>query len=307
MKNLTKEKIITMIPELTDETLIPITKGYSFDLKYVTQWNGQRVLLRIYELALSERVQDKVVKMRAFRERGVRCQEVYAFGVIPEENFCYTIFSFLEGEDGEVALSSLTEAEQYRAGYEAGVDLWKMHELPIVASKSDHMAFVTTKFEKAVERYLKLETRIPYDQKIIDYVRRNLPLIGESKLVFAHHDYHAGNLIIQHGKYAGVIDFNRCGVNTAYSEFDKLELFSSRLSIPFSKGMIQGYFSDEVPDLFWKIRSVHMAQLMIYHMNWVTDFFPQDLPLAEEAIEYVLETYDGFHRTIPKWYEESQA
>ena len=307
MKNLTKEKIITLVPELTDVTLIPITKGYSFDLKYVTQWKGQRVLLRIYELALSERVQEKVAKMRAFKERGVRCQEVYAFGVIPEENFCYTIFSFLEGEDGEMALSSLTEAEQYSAGYEAGLDLWKMHDMSIDASKSEYMDFVTTKFDKAVERYLKLETRIPHDQKIIDYVRRNLPLIGESKLVFAHHDYHAGNLIIQHGKYVGVIDFNRSGVNTAYSEFDKLELFSSRLSIPFSKGTIQGYFSDEVPDLFWKIRSVHMAQLLIYHMNWVTDYFPEDLPHAKEAVAYVWEMYEGFNRTTPKWYKESQA
>ena len=307
MKNLTKEKIITMIPELTDETLIPITKGYSFDLKYITQINGERVLLRIYELALSERVQEKVAKMRAFRESGVRCQEVFAFGEVPEEDFCYTIFSFLEGEDGEVALPSLTVEEQYTAGYEAGRDLWKMHELPIVASKSAHMTFLTTKFENAVERYLRLETRIPHEQMIIEYVRRNLPLIGESKLVFAHHDYHAGNLIIQHGKYGGVIDFNRCGVDTAYSEFDKLELFSSRLSIPFSKGMVQGYFSDNVPDVFWKIRSVHMAQLLIFHMNWVTDSFPEDLPLAEEAIAYVWNMYEGFQRKIPKWYEESQA
>ncbi|MCA0173169.1 phosphotransferase [Bacillus sp. RAR_GA_16] len=138
-------------------------------------------------------------------------------------------------------------------------------------------------------------------------MRRNLPLIGESKLVFAHRDYHAGNLIIEHGKYGGVIDFNRCGVNTAYSEFDKLELFSSRLSIPFSKGMIHGYFSDDVPDVFWKIRSVHMAQLLIFHMIWVTDDFPEDLPLAKEAIAYVWDMYEGFNRTIPKWYEESQA
>ncbi|WP_226659246.1 aminoglycoside phosphotransferase family protein [Pseudalkalibacillus hwajinpoensis] len=307
MQNLTEEKMNTLIPELTEATLIPITKGYSFDLKYVTQWNGKRVLLRIYELALSGRVQEKVAKMHAFREMGVRCQEVFAFGILPEENFCYTIFSFLEGEDGEVALPRLTVDEQYAAGYEAGVDLCKMHDMSIEASKSQHMNFVKTKFEKAVERYSKLGTRIPNDHKIIDYVRRNLLLIGESKLVFAHHDYHAGNLIIQHGKYAGVIDFNRCGVNTAYSEFDKLELFSSRLSIPFSQGMIQGYFSDEVPDLFWKIRSVHMAQLLIYHMNWVTDYFPDDLPHAKEAIAYVWEMYEGFNRTTPKWYEESQA
>ncbi|WP_431522060.1 phosphotransferase [Guptibacillus hwajinpoensis] len=34
-------------------------------------------------------------------------------------------------------------------------------------------------------------------------------LLGESKLVFAHHDFHAGNIIINNKRYAGVIDFNR--------------------------------------------------------------------------------------------------
>ncbi len=47
------------------------------------------------------------------------------------------------------------------------------------------MNYVVKKFEKAVERYFKIETRIPQDRMIIHYVRTNIQLIGESKLVFA--------------------------------------------------------------------------------------------------------------------------
>ncbi|MDO6654859.1 aminoglycoside phosphotransferase family protein [Anaerobacillus sp. 1_MG-2023] len=307
MRSLTEEEVISHIPELSNVTLRKITKGYSFDLKYVTKWNGKDVLLRLYEVDLRERVQEKVEKMKAFKKLGVRCQEVYAFGEVPEENFCYTICSFLEGQDSEAALAKLTTEEQYAAGYEAGLDLDYMHQLRIEASMPEHVAFIQGKFEKAVERYSRLDIPIPFGRKIIDYVRNHIHLIGESRLVFAHHDFHAGNLIIHKNKYAGVIDFNRCGVNTANSEFDKLELFSSRLSIPFSKGVIHGYFKVHVPELFWKIRSVHMAQLLIYHMNWATDYFPEDLPQAKEAIQYVWEMYEGFERTIPKWYEGSQA
>ncbi|MGA9287432.1 MAG: hypothetical protein WBV93_03690, partial [Anaerobacillus sp.] len=95
-------------------------------------------------------------------------------------------------------------------------------------------------------------------------------------------------------------------VNTAFSEFDKLEMFSTRVSIPFSKGMIDGYFKREIPNRFWEIRSVHMAQILIFHMNWATDYFPEDLPQSEGLVRYIVDMYDGFTRYIPKWYETSR-
>ncbi|WP_347551775.1 hypothetical protein ABFG93_06930 [Pseudalkalibacillus hwajinpoensis] len=78
---------------------------------------------RLYELSLRELVQEKIAKMQAISKRGVRCQKVYANGEVPEEDFCYAIFSFIEGIDGEEVLSHLTADEQYHAGYEAGIDL----------------------------------------------------------------------------------------------------------------------------------------------------------------------------------------
>ena len=306
MRELDHDRIISLIPELNGGTLKKITKGYSFDLKYVTKMNGKNVLLRLYDVSIREHVQEKIEKMRAFFKMGVRCQQVLAYGEVLEESFCYTIFSFIEGQDGEVAIPSLTEDEQYTVGYEAGGDLWKMHQLSIESSKEKYMTFVEKKFEKAVERYCMLEKRIPQDGTIINYVRDNIQLIGESGFVYAHHDFHAGNLIIRDKKYVGVIDFNRCGVNTAFSEFDKLEMFSTRLSIPFSKGMIDGYFKGKIPDRFWQIRSVHMAQVIIFHMNWATDYFPEDLPHAEGLVHYILDMYDGFTRHLPKWYETSR-
>lgn len=38
--------------------------------------------------------------------------------------------------------------------------------------------------------------------------------------LFVHNDFHAGNIIVNNGKYAGVIDFIRCGLNDPYHEFN---------------------------------------------------------------------------------------
>ncbi len=51
MRELELERIISLIPELNECTLKKITKGYSFDLKYVSLMNGENVLLRLYAVS----------------------------------------------------------------------------------------------------------------------------------------------------------------------------------------------------------------------------------------------------------------
>lgn len=306
MIELSKKRIVSLIPEITSPDLKQINKGYSFDRKYIAEINGEKVLLRLYHMKSRDQVRDTQHIMQQFNKLGVRCPKVYAYGEVPQENVCYTIFSFVEGEDGEVALPFLTENEQYRAGYEAGLDLRTMHELPVEASIDTYMIDVEEKFERAVEKYRSLPTSIPHDSDIISYVRTNIGYLGKSKLVYAHHDLNASNVIIHNKTYAGIIDFNRSRIDTAYSEFDKVELFTTRVSLPFSKGIIDGYFQGIIPEHFWTIRSIHMAQLLIFHVNWVTDYFPANLPHVNDVVQNVIETYEDFNRDVPIWYEKSQ-
>lgn len=125
--------------------------------------------------------------------------------------------------------------------------------------------------------------------------------------VFAHNDFHAGNIIVKNNKYAGVIDFNRCGITDPYNEFNKLEMFSTVISKEFSIGKIDGYFNKNIPEDFWIYRAFTMAKAIFYHVIWATDYFPKEIDNAYQTIHHVLYNYDNFKRIIPKWYEETRA
>lgn len=121
----------------------------------------------------------------------------------------------------------------------------------------------TNDFNNCINRYreLNLKTKIPFDEDIIKYVHSNLKLENNNRLkAFTHNDFHAANIIINNNKYEGVIDFNRCGISDPYNEFNKLEMFSTVISREFSKGLINGYFKNNIPDDFWSYRAFIMQR-----------------------------------------------
>ena len=58
-------------------------------------------------------------------KRNVQAQRPIEIGILEDESVCYSIFSYLEGEDAKKLLPTYSSKEQYEIGIEAGKDLAK--------------------------------------------------------------------------------------------------------------------------------------------------------------------------------------
>jgi aminoglycoside phosphotransferase (APT) family kinase protein len=306
LKELSFDTLFSLVKELKETLSVKkIEKGYSYDLKYkVTYEDGSR-LLRIHDLKQKEQVLTQLNRMNALYKMGVKCPKVYAFQEVNEHNICYSITEWLDGEDGETAIPQLDAHTQYQVGYEAGCNLRIIHSLkieePIITSK-ENTEKSKMEFERCVRRYKELNINLPFETNIIEYVYEHYDLLDDRPIVFTHGDFHANNIIVKGGKYAGVIDFERCKLDCPYSDFNKIELFSSALSKEFAKGVVDGYFQENIPDDFWVIRSFYMARNMIFHMVWATDNFPGEFEHALQTVNRVINEYEYFTLKVPKWY-----
>ncbi len=280
-----------------------IKKGYSFDLKYKIKINDTYKLLKVYDKKIKTQVLDKLDKMKILYQNGIKCPNVYQYGEY--KDYCFSIVDYIEGHDADEVLPHLDLSKQYQIGFVAGGDLRKINQIDIKQPIIDEHK-TKDQFNQCIKKYhqLNLDDKLPHEEEIIEYVYNNMHLAHKRLKVFAHYDFHARNIIIKDDQYAGIIDFNRCRITDPYNEFNKLELFSTVISQPFSKGVVDGYFNHQIPDDFWPYRAFTMAKNIFYHILWTYELFPQEKENAYQTIKHVLYQYDNFRRTVPRWYEE---
>ncbi|MED2234048.1 phosphotransferase, partial [Bacillus thuringiensis] len=105
-----------------------ISKGFSPDKKYViTNANNEKYLFRTGDIKEYERKKIEFQILNEMVKRNVQVQRPIEIGILEEEGVCYSIFSYLEGEDAKKLLPTYSPKEQYDIGIEAGKDLAKMH------------------------------------------------------------------------------------------------------------------------------------------------------------------------------------
>src|SRR5690625_5930428 len=83
------------------------------------------------------------------------------------------VLEYLPGVDGEEALSYISNKEQYKAGYRAGLELKKLHTL----QAPEHIQPWYKRKKQKVERYLYEYQQVPIDNQIkemlYNYIQQN--------------------------------------------------------------------------------------------------------------------------------------
>ncbi|NCU33492.1 MAG: aminoglycoside phosphotransferase, partial [Candidatus Moranbacteria bacterium] len=144
--------------------------------------------------------------------------------------------------------------------------------------------------------------QMPGDQKVIEYIKKNIHRMGRQPSTFQHGDFHPGNLILTKDFTLGLIDFNRWDVLDPYEEFYKLECFSSAISIPFSKGQLDAYFDAQIPYDFWETLAVYAAHVAVYSILWAEQFGENDINHMKDLYRMIVKHYDYFNQVIPSWF-----
>lgn len=276
--------------------LYPITKGFSSDEKYVALKDNEQVLVRLFDNKFQEKKQQEFELLCKLEQLGANTIRAIEIGD------GYMVTSFIDGDDAEEVIASLSIEEQYAVGRDASRDLRKIHS--ISSASNEWYDYQLAKYERYVKRYNEYGLKVPHDTQIIRFIEQRLPLMKDRPNVLQHDDFHLSNLIISHHKYAGAIDFGRFDWGDPVFDFIKLGMFSSEKSIPFAVGLIEGYYNGEPPELFWELYAMYLAMNVFAGIVW--GYRPNEN--SNNMLRHVtrfIDDHEGFTTSIPKWYRHS--
>ncbi|MBQ7828396.1 MAG: phosphotransferase [Clostridia bacterium] len=282
-------------------SVTPLLKGWSKDKKYIlTDSNDCKYILRISDKELYDKKKKQFELLKLLETTEVYCSRPIAFGVL-EGGSVYTILSYLDGIDGTEAIKNVSDKEAYELGIKAGQILKTLHQIDIPVQELNWWDIYKEKIPRKINALLNCEYRLPMQEEIVQYYKDNCYLMKNRPMLFAHGDYHLGNMIINDGKI-GIIDFDKNGITDPYDDL-KPFCWNAMRSEYFETGLINGYFDNKIPKDFFKILKFYTAETLISHLPWAVTFGENEVKTAQEVANYQMLWYDYFNLEIPTWYK----
>ena len=285
------------MPVFTEQTLID--KGWSGDKKYrAVLPDGRVVLYRLSDPASYERKAKEFAYLQSAATLGIPMCMPLEFGQNGEG--VYSLTTFIDGEDMESAIGSLSEAEQYHLGEDAGRALAKLHTLPEPSDAEDWEIRFNRKIDRKIRGYTECPLRFEGDRHMLRYIRENRHLLAGRPQCMQHGDYHIGNLMLRDGQ-AVVIDFNRFDWGDPWEEFNRI-VWCAQSSPAFASGRVRGYFYGEPPMEFWRLLALYISSNTLSSMYWAIPFGQKEIDTMMCQAAEVLEWYDNMKNPVPTWY-----
>lgn len=282
-------------------TKFPINKGWSSDKKYcVTDKNGTRYLLRVSDIAEYDKKQSEFNMMKQVSAIGVPMCQPIEFGVCDEG--VYSIQSWIDGEDAEEVISTLSDTEQYVYGLEAGRILRKIHSIPAPATQENWEIRFNRKMDYKIKKYTECPLKYENGQAFIDYINENRYLLKNRPQTYQHGDYHIGNMMIGRDGKLYIIDFNRNDYGDPWEEFNRIVWCAQKAPL-FASGMVNGYFDREVPLEFWKLLALYISSNTLSSLYWAIPFGEGEIETMCNQAKEVLSWYDSMKNPVPTWYK----
>lgn len=291
-------KILRNSPRVTR-----LSKGYSPDEKYVVMdEDGNKYLLRISDMERYYRKKEEFKVLSDIRKYKVHSPQPIDLGILKEFDICYSIFSYIEGEDAKNSIRSFKEQEQYEIGIEAGKDLSRIHQHSAPYDVRNWHERSIQKHNRYLKEYKKCGIKINNDDKVMSFIESNYHYLKNRPNQFQHDDFHLENIILKDKKYVGVIDFDNYDWGDPFHDFVKVALSSRVDSISFSVGQIDGYFDNNIPEDFWRLYSIYSAMVIFSSVVWSINKSPEQLDKFIERINLILEDHKNFEMLKPIWY-----
>ncbi len=297
--------ILKDIPRYSNWSKIePVLKGWSDDKKFYIEDNkGEKFLLRVSDFSTYDAKRLEYDYINRISILGIPMPKPVEFGICSNGQSVYSLLTWVNGEDAELALPKYNENEQYQLGIKAGKILQKIHTISASVYQEEWGQRYKRKIHRKIEDYLKASIKLENDDAFIKFVEENISYLDDRPQSIQHGDYHVGNLVISQDGEIGVIDFNRIDFGDPWEEFNRC-IFSWKVSIPFAIGQIHGYFGNHVPDKFFKLMALYIAVNTISSIPWAVPFGEAEVKYMLSNAKEVFECYDGFKTHIPVWYKD---
>lgn len=280
----------------------PLDKGWSSDKKYYVETiTGEKFLLRISSMDTYEVKKYEFEQLSKLNDIDINISKVKDFGVCSQNKSVYLIFSWVDGDEAEIVIPKLSDAEQYNLGYKAGEILREIHSIDISDSKMDWELKYNAKLDRNIRNYLACGIRIENDDSIIKFINENRHLLRNRPISIQQGDYHIGNMVVDENKRLGVIDFNRFDVGDPWEEFNRIT-WCADISKYFATGRINGYFSGKVPDEFFRLLALYIGGNQLSSIPWAMNYCEEQVNVMKEQMRIVLDSYCNYSTYIPNWY-----
>lgn len=279
---------------------VPIAKGWSGDHKYcVTADDGQTYLLRISPIERLDRKHREYLMMQKVAQLNIPMCLPLEFGTCEEG--VYAIQSWIDGVDAEEFLMSLDTTSQYRYGLDAGKILAKIHTIPAPADTPDWESRFNAKIDRKIAMYESCEPKYENGDAFLRYLSQNRHLLKGRPQCYQHGDYHIGNMMIDRNGTLTIIDFDRDDFGDPWEEFNRI-VWCAQAAPAFASGMVDGYFSGNVPMAFWKLLALYISSNTIGSLPWAIPFGEGEILVMRNQAAQILQWYDQMHRVVPTWY-----
>ena len=282
----------------------PIDEGWSGDRKYcaVTS-SGVKYLLRIASAKQMERKRREYDEMCKVASLGIPMCRPAEFGEC--EDGVYSLITWIDGVDAESHILTMTPAQQYRYGLDAGRILAKIHTIPAPENIPQWDVRFNAKIDRKIAMYNACGMNYECDaQAFIRFIAENRFLLSSRPQTFQHGDYHIGNMMFDTAGEIVVIDFDRFDYGDPWEEFNRI-VWSAQAAPAFASGIVDGYFDGEVPDDFWRLLALYICSNTLSSLPWAIDYGEKEIAVMQHQASEIYAWYDGMKKWIPAWYTPS--
>lgn len=279
-----------------------IHKGWSGDQKYcATAEDGEKYLLRIAPLDRLSRKKREFERMQLVAQLGIPMCMPLEFGICEEG--AYSIQSWIDGEDAESIIMTMSEDEQYRYGLDAGQILARIHTIPAPENVENWESRFNAKIDRKITMYKDCELKHENGNAFLKYIGENRCLLAGRPQSYQHGDYHIGNMMIDRSGTLCIIDFDRDDYGDPWEEFNRI-VWSAQAAPAFASGMVDGYFVGEIPEEFWRLLALYICSNTLSSLPWAIPFGEEEIQVMRKQGAQVLQWYDNMNQVVPLWYRK---
>mgnify|MGYP002412284237 FL=1 len=291
------------IPDSNNWKIIKlIHKGWSDDKKYyIKTVEEKELLLRISDITQYENKKKEFKNLKLLTSTDILVSRPIDFRICNGGKLVYSLLTWVNGEDAQIILPQLDIEEQYYLGVKAGIYLKQIHGIPAPKDLPNWSERFNRKINIKISKYKDCPIKFKGAERMIEYIEDNRLLLEDRPQCFQHGDYHVGNMIITPEKQLGIIDFNRMDYGDPWEEFNRIT-FCVDASPLFASGYINGYFDDDVPDLFFRLMALYIVTNQIAAVHWAIPFGEEEVNIMLKQAENIMKWYDDFKTYIPSWY-----
>ena len=219
------------------------------------------------------------------------------------ESGVYSIQRWIDGDDAEEIISTLSRDEQYAYGRSSGEILVRLHSLPAPADTPAWEPRFNNKIERKIQMYANCPLKYEGGDALLQYLAKNRHLLENRPQSYQHGDYHIGNMMIDRNGKLTIIDFDKDDYGDPWEEFNRI-VWSAQVAPDFARGMVDGYFDGNVPLLFWRLLALYICSNTLGSLPWAIPYGEQEISVMLRQAAEVLTWYRNMETVIPSWYEK---